>query len=302
MTNLKNIRNFSIIAHIDHGKSTLADRMLEITHTIEARKMKEQVLDVMELERERGITIKMQPVRMVYRPAKFLNSNAEFLNKSQISNSKSLEIRNSDLEIANSEQEFVLNLIDTPGHIDFSYEVSRALKAVEGSILLVDATQGIQAQTLTTLGMARESGLKIIPVISKIDSPLARISEIKAEVVKLVNGREEEILEVSGRTGEGVEVLLQEIIKRVPPPSLRQSALSLRQSANAFQALVFDFKYSTHRGVIVFVRVMSGKISRNTPLIFKIAKEKFTAIEVGIFSPGEVAVESLSAGEIGYIV
>src|SRR3989344_340286 len=266
---MENIRNFSIIAHIDHGKSTLADRMLEITDTIEARKMQDQVLDSMELERERGITIKMQPVRMKYKI---------------------------------SGQDYIINLIDTPGHIDFSYEVSRALKAVEGSILLVDATQGVQAQTLTTLGMARESGLKIIPVISKIDSPLARISEIKAEVVKLLNCREEEILEVSGRTGEGVEVLLQEIIKRVPPPSLRQSALSLRQSANAFQALVFDFKYSTHRGVIVFVRVMSGKISRNTPLIFKIAKEKFTAIEVGIFSPGEVAVESLSAGEIGYIV
>ncbi len=259
---MENIRNFSIIAHIDHGKSTLADRMLEITGTIEARKMQDQVLDSMELERERGITIKMQPVRMKY---KF------------------------------SGQDFILNLIDTPGHIDFSYEVSRALKAVEGSILLVDATQGVQAQTLTTLGMARESGLKIIPVISKIDSPLARVTDVREEVVKLLDCKPEEILEVSGRTGQGVDELLKEIIKRVPAPNQIENTQS-------FRSLIFDFKYSTHRGVIVFVRVMSGKISRNTPLIFKIAKEKFTAIEVGIFSPGEVAVESLSAGEIGYIV
>src|SRR3989337_4393215 len=160
--NLKNIRNFSIIAHIDHGKSTLADRMLEITHTIEARKMKDQVLDVMELERERGITIKMQPVRMEY---------------------------------SYKGEAFILNLIDTPGHIDFSYEVSRALKAVEGSILLVDSTQGVQAQTLTTFAMAREAGLVIIPVLSKIDSPLARVPEIKAEVVKLLSCDESDVLE-----------------------------------------------------------------------------------------------------------
>src|SRR3990167_6317670 len=181
---MENIRNFSIIAHIDHGKSTLADRMLEITDTIEARKMQDQVLDSMELERERGITIKMQPVRMKYKM---------------------------------SGQDYIINLIDTPGHIDFSYEVSRALKAVEGSILLVDATQGVQAQTLTTLGMAKESGLTIIPVISKIDSPLARISEVREEVIKLLNCRQEDILEVSGRTGEGVENLWEEIIERIPP-------------------------------------------------------------------------------------
>src|SRR5664279_2410258 len=170
--NLKHIRNFSIIAHIDHGKSTLADRMLEITHTIEARKMRDQVLDSMELERERGITIKMQPVRMKY------NLDG---------------------------QDYVLNLIDTPGHIDFSYEVSRALKAVEGSILLVDATQGVQAQTLTTLNMAREIGLTIIPVISKIDSPLARVEEVKQEIGKLLECDESTILSCSGKTGEGVD-------------------------------------------------------------------------------------------------
>ncbi len=256
------IRNFSIIAHIDHGKSTLADRMLEITHTIEKRKMQDQVLDSMELERERGITIKMQPVRMNY---------------------------------AVGGEKYILNLIDTPGHIDFSYEVSRALKAVEGSILLVDATQGVQAQTLTTLGMAREAGLKIIPVISKIDSPLARVDDVKAEVIKLLDCNEDEILTVSGRTGEGVEILLQEIIKRIPPPQKIENTES-------FRSLIFDFKYSTHKGVIVFIRVMSGKVSRNEKITFKISGRVFTSIEVGIFSPDEKPVDSLSVGEIGYIV
>ena len=271
----ENIRNFSIIAHIDHGKSTLADRMLEITGTIEARKMQDQVLDSMELERERGITIKMQPVRMVHHP---------------------------DGPERSEGQEYILNLIDTPGHIDFSYEVSRALKAVEGSILLVDSTQGVQAQTLTTLGMARESGLIIIPVLSKIDSPLARVSEVRAEVVKLLDCNPDDILEVSGKTGEGVENLLLEVIKRIPPPKVLVPQAPGNVGTGTFRALVFDFKYSTHRGVIVFVRVMSGSISKNTSLVFKVAKEKFTAIEVGIFSPGEVPTETLSLGEIGYIV
>jgi GTP-binding protein LepA len=212
---LKHIRNFSIIAHIDHGKSTLADRMLEITHTVEARKMRDQVLDSMELERERGITIKMQPVRMEY--------------------------------LVGTEK-YVLNLIDTPGHVDFSYEVSRALKAVEGSILLVDSTQGVQAQTLTTLAMARAGGLKIIPVLSKIDSPLARKEEVKEEVVKLLNCSMEEILEVSGKTGEGVENLLQEIIKRVPAPT------EVFPGENNLRALVFDFKYSNHKGFCAVAR------------------------------------------------
>jgi GTP-binding protein LepA len=261
--NLGHIRNFSIIAHIDHGKSTLADRMLEITHTIEKRKMKEQVLDDMELEREKGITIKMRPVRMEY---KFEGSP------------------------------YILNLIDTPGHIDFSYEVSRALKAVEGSILLIDATQGVQAQTLTTLGMAQEIGLKIIPVLSKIDSPLARVKDIKEEVVKLLGCKEEEIMETSGKTGEGVEALLQEIIKRVPEP--KEEFVD----SNSFRSLVFDFQYSNHKGVIVYIRALDGKVSKNAPLIFKIADEKFTALEVGIFSPEETPKEFLSAGEIGYIV
>jgi GTP-binding protein LepA len=270
---LKHIRNFSIIAHIDHGKSTLADRMLEITHTVEARKMRDQVLDSMELERERGITIKMQPVRMEYTP--------------------------SPLQGEGLGEVYILNLIDTPGHIDFSYEVSRALKAVEGSILLVDSTQGVQAQTLTTLNMARQEGqrgLKIIPVLSKIDSPLARIEEVKQEVVKLLNCAPEEILLVSGRTGEGVENLLQEVIKRVPEPT------EIEHDENSLRALVFDFKYSNHRGVIVFVRILSGKVKKGESLLFAVSKEKFTALEVGTFSPEETPREFLSSGDTGYIV
>lgn len=267
---IENIRNFSIIAHIDHGKSTLADRMLEITHTIEKRKMQEQVLDSMELERERGITIKMQPVRMVYNlPPRLSGGQATI---------------------------YHLNLIDTPGHIDFSYEVSRALKAVEGCILLVDATQGVQAQTLTTLNMARDLGLTIIPVVSKIDSPLARIPEVKNEIATLLGLSPDEILGVSGKTGEGVENLLEEIVKRVPPPVSELAENSI------FRSLVFDFQYSNHRGVIVYIRVMNGEVRKNTPLIFKVANKTFAALEVGIFSPGEIPTESISSGEIGYIV
>lgn len=271
---MDSIRNFSIIAHIDHGKSTLADRMLEMTGTIEKRKMKEQVLDSMELERERGITIKMQPVRM-----KFGN--------------------------------YILNLIDTPGHIDFSYEVSRALKAVEGSLLLVDATQGVQAQTLTTLGMAREAGLVIIPVISKIDSSLARIEEVKEEIMTLLGVAEEEIMLVSGKTGEGVKELLEEVIKKVPAPkqifekssdAFGVARLSKESVSSPFRSLVFDFKYSNHRGVIVFIRAEAGRVKKGDQLIFKVAGKPFQALEVGIFAPEETSVESFGEGEIGYIV
>ncbi len=267
--NPKFIRNFSIIAHIDHGKSTLADRMLELTNTIEKRKMQEQVLDSMELERERGITIKMQPVRM-----KFKKTSGENMGK-----------------------EYILNLIDTPGHIDFSYEVSRALKAVEGSILLVDATQGVQAQTLTTLNMARESGLTIIPVISKIDSPLARVPEVIHEVCELLGCEVKDVLTVSGKTGEGVINLLDQVIDRVPEPKAPEENIT-----NEFRSLVFDFQYSNHKGVIVYVRVMNGSVKKNDQLLFKISNEKFQSLEVGIFAPDDTPVESLSAGEIGYIV
>ena len=261
---MQNIRNFSIIAHIDHGKSTLADRMLELTGTIEKRDMREQVLDSMDLERERGITIKMQPVRMNYK-----------------------------LEAIS----YQLNLIDTPGHIDFSYEVSRALGAVEGSILLVDATRGIQAQTLTTLGMARQLGLTIIPIISKIDSPLARVDEVKDEIIKLLNVKNDDILLVSGKTGEGVDELLKVIVAKIPAPSPLGSFAS-----KWFRSLVFDFKYSNHRGVVVFIRVFSGEVKQGDKLKFKVAGHEFQSLEVGIFTPEERAIKSLQAGEIGYIV
>lgn len=255
------IRNFSIIAHIDHGKSTLADRMLEVTGTVEARKMKEQVLDSMELERERGITIKMQPVRMVHKKG---------------------------------DTTYTLNLIDTPGHIDFSYEVSRALKAVEGSILLVDATQGVQAQTLTTLGMAQELGRVIIPVVTKVDSPLARPDEVRLEIAQLLGCDPDDVLAVSGKTGEGVPELLDALVERVPAPKTEHT--------QGTQALIFDFEYSSHRGVIIYVRVMEGRIKKGETLSFVQAKGTFQASEVGIFHPAPLPTDELNAGEIGYIV
>jgi len=260
---LSRIRNFSIIAHIDHGKSTLADRMLERTRTVEERKMRDQVLDSMELERERGITIKMKPVRMEY---------------------------------TNDGVSYILNLIDTPGHIDFAYEVSRALKAVEGSILLVDATQGVQAQTFSTLSMAREQGLTIIPVISKIDSPLARVDEVRLELASLLSCDPDTILACSGKTGEGVNELLAAIVERVPPPKAEF------EGDQNFRGLVFDFEYSNHRGIIVYIRVFDGKVGKGAPLVFAGAGEKFSALETGIFRPSEEAREHLSAGEIGYVV
>lgn len=260
---LKHLRNFSIIAHIDHGKSTLADRMLEVTGTVEARKMKEQVLDSMELERERGITIKMQPVRM------------EHMYKGE---------------------KYVLNLIDTPGHIDFAYEVSRAMKAVEGTILLVDSTQGVQAQTLSVLAMAREAGLVVIPAVSKVDSPIARVEEVKEEVAKLLDIDAGEILEVSGKTGQGVPEILGAIIERIKAP------VSEGGADGPFRALVFDFGYSSHKGIIVYVRVLDGQARKNDTLLFSQAREKFGALGVGIFHPDMVDTETLSAGEIGYIL
>ncbi len=251
------IRNFSIIAHIDHGKSTLADRFLEVTGTIEARKMRDQVLDSMELERERGITIKMQPVRMTY-------------------------------------EGHELNLIDTPGHIDFSYEVSRALTAVEGTLLLVDATQGVQAQTLTTLRSARDLGLVIIPVLSKIDSPLADIPAVREQVSKLLDIDESEILGCSGRTGEGVKEVLQAIIEKVPAPKISQEKNP--------KALIFDFQYSDHQGVIVFLRLMEGSIKKGQGLEFAASGRGFNALEVGVFAPAPTPTGELHAGSIGYVV
>src|SRR3990167_7798835 len=260
-----NIRNFSIIAHVDHGKRTLADRMLELTGTIEPRRMQEQVLDQMDLERERGITIKMQPVRMLWRT----------------SNSSGLE------------EEYILNLIDTPGHVDFAYEVSRALSAVEGVVLLVDATQGVEAQTLSVLSVAKELDLVIIPVVSKIDAPNARISDIQNEIALLLGCPEKDVLLTSGKTGQGVKELLDSIVERVPPPKI---------SGDKTQALVFDFRYSDHRGVIIYARIFGGHVTKGDTVRFAAAYADFTALEVGVLRPGEFPRATLSEGEIGYIV
>ncbi len=258
---MKHIRNFSIIAHIDHGKSTLADRMLEVTKTVETRKMKAQVLDSMELERERGITIKMQPVRMHY---------------------------------THAGTAYELNLIDTPGHIDFSYEVSRALKAVEGVLLLVDSTQGVQAQTLTTLQMAKDQNLTIIPVLTKTDVPHARIEDVGNEVINLLGCAREDIMLVSGKTGAGVFELLEAICERVPPPA--------ETTETTYRGLIFDFQYSNHRGIIVFMRVIDGVVRKGDVLKFAASKKVFTALEVGVVTPEESPQAELTAGQIGYIV
>jgi len=260
---LSHIRNFTIIAHIDHGKSTLADRMLEITATVPERKMREQVLDQMELERERGITIKMQPVRMEY---------------------------------AFDGKTYTLNLIDTPGHIDFSYEVSRALQAVEGSILLVDATQGVQAQTLSVLTMAQEAGLVIIPVMTKIDMPHARPDEVREEISKLLSCDTDDILAVSGKTGEGVKELLSAVISQISAPTTEFPGTT------ASRSLVFDFEYSTHKGVIVYARVLDGEVKKGDTLMFTQGGEKFGILSCGVFQPNPVETGVISAGEIGYIV
>ena len=260
------IRNFSIIAHIDHGKSTLADRLLEVTSTVDKRHMKEQVLDSMELERERGITIKMTPVRMNWK--------------------------------SKNGKEYILNLIDTPGHIDFSYEVSRALQAVEGTLLLVDSTQGIQAQTLTTLEMAKNSHLTIIPVMTKIDSPIARPDDVKQEIMELLGCEESEILAVSGKTGEGVQALLEEIIERVPAPTSEFGDSTFAQS----RSLIFDFEYSNHMGVILYVRVLDGSVKAGDTLLFTQSNHKFIIREIGTFSPAKKEGKVIGAGEIGYIV
>jgi GTP-binding protein LepA len=258
---MKHIRNFSIIAHIDHGKSTLADRMLEVTKTVEQRKMKAQVLDSMDLERERGITIKMQPVRMHYQHGGVA---------------------------------FELNLIDTPGHIDFSYEVSRALKAVEGVLLLVDSTQGVQAQTLTTLQMAKDQNLTIIPILTKTDVPHARIEDVGNEVINLLGCSREDILLVSGKTGDGVPALLEAICERIPPPK--------ETTETTYRGLIFDFQYSNHRGIIVFMRVIDGTVKKGDVLKFAASKKTFTALEVGVVTPEESPQAELTAGQIGYIV
>ncbi len=255
------IRNFCIIAHIDHGKSTLADRMLEITGTVEKRKMKNQLLDTMDIERERGITIKLQPVSMDYKGYK-------------------------------------LNLIDTPGHVDFTYEVSRSLAAVEGAVLLVDATQGIQAQTLANLYLAMEQNLTIIPVANKIDLPAADKEKTKREIMELLGCKEEEILYASGKTGEGVGEVLDAVIKSVPCPK----NYAAKENAGKLRALIFDSNYDEYKGVVAYVRIIDGEVSKNDKIKLLATKAESEALEVGIFKPGYFSTGSLKTGEIGYII
>lgn len=256
----KNIRNFCIIAHIDHGKSTLADRLLELTKTVEMRKMKEQLLDQMDLERERGITIKLQPVQMHY---------------------------------TYQGTEYMLNLIDTPGHVDFHYEVSRSLAAVEGAILLVDATKGVQAQTLANLYLAIEQGLEIIPVINKIDLPNAQVEKTKKEIIHVLGCEEEDILLASGKTGLGVQAVLERVIERVPGPNGDEEA--------PLRALIFDSVYNTYKGVVAYVKVVDGSVKRDDVLHMLGTEKEGVTVEVGLFHPNLVATDVLRAGDIGYV-
>jgi GTP-binding protein LepA len=259
--NQSHIRNFSIIAHVDHGKSTLADRLLELTSTVSRRDMQEQLLDSMELERERGVTIKASAVRMNY--------------------------------IASDKQEYVINLIDTPGHVDFTYEVSRALQACEGAILVVDASQGIEAQTLTNVYLALEQDLEVIPVLNKIDLPAARPDDIGQELEELLGTPAEDILHISAKNGINVQNVLELVVKQVPPPKGQEDA--------PLRALVFDSHYDSYKGVVAYVRVVDGTVRKRDILRLVATDTKFEPVEMGVFTPAMIPVDSLSAGEVGYI-
>ena len=256
MEEIKKIRNFCIIAHIDHGKSTLADRMLEITNTVEERDMKKQLLDQMELERERGITIKLQPVRMDW-------------------------------------NNYILNLIDTPGHVDFTYEVSRSLAAVEGVILLIDATQGIEAQTLANLYLALDQNLEIIPVINKIDLPASDVEKVSKEIIHLLGCEKKDILKVSAKTGEGVKVVLDEVIKKVKPP---------KDDIKDVKALIFDSTYDEFRGVVIYTRIFGGNLKKGDKIILASNGEETEVLDIGYFKPHWVSSGVLNNGEIGYLI
>ncbi|OGG43004.1 elongation factor 4 [Candidatus Jorgensenbacteria bacterium RIFCSPLOWO2_12_FULL_42_11] len=282
---MDNIRNFCIIAHIDHGKSTLADRFLEITETVPKGKLREQYLDSMSLEKERGITIKMHPVRMIYHP-KIKNAKC----KTQNENNSEFLIHNSKL----SNSEYILNLIDTPGHVDFSYEVSRSLNACEGAILLCDATQGIQAQTLANYFLAKEEGLAVIPVINKIDLPNAQPEKFGRELAELVGVKEEEVIFISAKSGINVDRVLEAIVEKIPAPT--------GDINKPLRALVFDSLFDQHKGVIAFVRIFDGKIKKGDELKLLSTKKESIVLEVGIFKPDFSPVESLGVGETGYII
>jgi GTP-binding protein LepA len=277
---IDNIRNFVIIAHVDHGKSTLADRFLEITGTVEARKMKPQYLDMLELERERGITIKMAPVRMVYNVRNVGDDG---------------NVRNEQFEQAkrssNSSKSYILNLIDTPGHGDFSYEVSRALAAVEGAVLLVDATKGIQAQTLSNFRAAKAANLKIIGAVSKIDLAPVHLENVINSLADLLGVMPSEIFRVSGKTGDGVRELIAAIIKDIPQP----------YEDKLGRALIFDSLYDDHRGILAFLRMFGGEIRAGDEVTLLASKSKLKVKEVGIFSPELAPIDSIKSGGTGYM-
>lgn len=258
----ENTRNFCIIAHIDHGKSTLADRMIQLTGAVEGREFRDQLLDSMDLERERGITIKCSAVRLIYK----------------------------DL----SGEKYILNLIDTPGHVDFSYEVSKSIAACEGAILVVDAVQGVEAQTMANLYLAMEHDLKIIPVINKIDLKTARVDEIKHQIHELTGVDEDEILLISAKEGLGVRELLDRIVRDVPPP--------FGSPEQPLQGLIFDSSYDTYRGVVVYVRNMNGRIRAGMEIKMMNKGSRYEVKEVGVLTPGEMTVDELDCGQVGYIV
>ncbi len=258
---MKNIRNFCIIAHIDHGKSTLADRLLEFTGTLSERELKEQTLDSMDLERERGITIKSHAIQMAY-----------------------------ELEGEN----YVLNLIDTPGHVDFSYEVSRSIAACEGALLVVDAAQGIEAQTISVLYQALDQDLEIIPVVNKVDLPSAMIHETKEQIIDLIGCKESDIIEASGKTGYGVDDILENIIYRIPPPEGNPEA--------PLQAMIFDSVFNSYRGIIAYFRIINGTINKNDRVKFLATKKEYHADEIGVLQLTQKPLKSISAGNVGYII
>ncbi|MEK7664414.1 MAG: translation elongation factor 4 [Patescibacteria group bacterium] len=288
------IRNFAIIAHIDHGKSTLADRLLEMTNTVQAKKMQEQFLDSMDLEREKGITIKLKPVRMVYNVVNDVN----VLN---VRNEKSGNIKTvttSERNERSNTTTFILNLVDTPGHVDFSYEVSRSLAAVEGAILLVDATQGIQAQTLANIDLAKKQNLVIIPVVNKIDSPAAKIEESVEELAHVLNILPDEILKISAKNGTNVQELLIAVIKKIPPPT---SPTRPGLVDEPFRALIFDSDYDNFKGVIAYVRVVDGQIKDGEKINLLATKTSTEIKELGYLNPKTLPQKEIFAGEIGYI-